>query len=526
MPRSSAPIGRSLSQTPHHLELQATSIELHHYRIVLSGTGFVTETIDGLDLYPGTPLTENTAVVSHPSAPPTLSVVPRAEGGVTAGWTAPAHDGGDSVESYLVEWDLGAGTFINSIVVTGSFTADVATDAQGVGVSVRVSATNEAGTGPSSTIATATAPSAPGSSVATDATVAARQVDLSWVAPANNGSTIDRYEIQHKLASQSWDTVTPSTVLHPTTSTSITGLTAGSEYQFRVLAVNGVGASSYSSVVTATPVGVPAAPSMNTPTVPSQAGQVDLSWVAPANNGSTIDRYEIAQTGLPELGHCHAFDGLASDNFNVNIHSLRAPSSSGLTNGTEPTFGCNSKSVGRQRSVGEQRRRSRAKRAKLTAPHLPPTTATITVEIQLRPPRAGTLSRFDGRPKRQRISDHPLRIPTRRRQRIRHRHLRRNIHHRHRHRPHQRQRTDTTSKTGLNAIGDFDGLASDNFNVNHRTHRAPHQFPQHPTAVGVTGGTVRVVTATPGRPGRSVDEPPTVRQRRLTCHWRQQRINH
>ena len=228
---------------------------LHHYRIVLSGTGFVTETIDGLDLYPGTPLTENTAVVSHPSAPPTLSVVPRAEGGVTAGWTAPAHDGGDSVESYLVEWDLGAGTFINSIVVTGSFTADVATDAQGVGVSVRVSATNEAGTGPASVIETATAPSVPAAPSMNPPTVPSQagQVDLSWVAPANNGSTIDRYEIQHKLASQSWDTVTPSTVLHPTTSTSITGLTAGSEYQFRVLAVNGVGASSYSSVVTATP---------------------------------------------------------------------------------------------------------------------------------------------------------------------------------------------------------------------------------------------------------------------------------
>ena len=219
----------------------------HHYRIVLSGTGFVTETIDGLDLYPGTPLTENTAVVSHPSAPPTLSVVPRAEGGVTAGWTAPAHDGGDSVESYLVEWDLGAGTFINSIVVTGSFTADVATDAQGVEVSVRVSATNEAGTGPASVIETATAPSVPAAPSISDATAGDGQVTLTWTEPANNGSVITSYE--YRIGSGT-AVSTGSTALTHT----VPGLTNGTQYAFQIRARNGVGASEWSSPATnATP---------------------------------------------------------------------------------------------------------------------------------------------------------------------------------------------------------------------------------------------------------------------------------
>ncbi len=219
----------------------------HHYRIVLSGTGFVTETIDGLDLYPGTPLTENTAVVSHPSAPPTLSVVPRAEGGVTAGWTAPAHDGGDSVESYLVEWDLGAGTFINSMVVTGSFTADVATDAQGVEVSVRVSATNEAGTGPASVIETATAPSVPAAPSIDDATAGDGQVTLTWTEPANNGSVITSYE--YRIGSGT-AVSTGSTALTHT----VPGLTNGTQYAFQIRARNDVGASEWSSPATnATP---------------------------------------------------------------------------------------------------------------------------------------------------------------------------------------------------------------------------------------------------------------------------------
>ncbi len=274
----------------------------HHYRIVLSGTGFVTETIDGLDLYPGTPLTENTAVVSHPSAPPTLSVVPRAEGGVTAGWTAPAHDGGDSVESYLVEWDLGAGTFINSIVVTGSFTADVATDAQGVPVSVRVSATNEAGTGPASVIETATAPSVPAAPSISDATAGDGQVTLTWTEPANNGSVITSYE--YRIGSGT-AVSTGSTALTHT----VPGLTNGTQYAFQIRARNDVGASEWSSPATnATPVGAPAAPSISDATAGD--GQVTLTWTEPANNGSVITSYEYrigsgtaVSTGSTALTH-------------------------------------------------------------------------------------------------------------------------------------------------------------------------------------------------------------------------------
>jgi titin len=300
----------------------------HHYRIVLSGTDFVTKTLDDLDLLPGTPLTPATTIVSHPSAPQTLSVVARAAGGVTATWTAPASDGGDAVDSYRVEWDLGVGTFGNATVITGSLTADITAVDQGDDVSVRVSATNEAGTGPSSAIATAIAPSAPDpvGSVTADATVAARQVDLSWVAPDANGSAINGYDIQYKLDTQGWeDAITTASSPPLTTSASITGLNAGSDYEFRVRAVNGVDAGDYSTGVSATPADIPAPPA-NFAVASFGDSEVALSWDAANANGSAITRYEY------RLDDGNGF-GTA-----ISAGTSTTATVTGLTNGTAYDF--------------------------------------------------------------------------------------------------------------------------------------------------------------------------------------------
>ncbi len=240
-------------------------------------------------------LTPAATIVSHPSAPQTLSVVARAAGGVTATWTAPASDGGDAVDSYRVEWDLGAGTFGNATVITGSLTADITAVDQGDDVSVRVSATNEAGTGPSSTIATATAPSAPDpvESVTADATVAARQVDLSWVTPDANGSAITGYDIQYKLDTQGWEDATTAGSSPPlTTSASITGLNAALTGEFRVRAVNRVDAGDYSTAVSATPADIPATPAnLTVESFGDSEGRPQLD--AANENGSAITALRI-----------------------------------------------------------------------------------------------------------------------------------------------------------------------------------------------------------------------------------------
>lgn len=78
-------------------------------------------------------------------------------------------------------------------------------------------------------------------------------VYLTWAAPANDGgSVITDYTIQFSSNSGStWTTFSraASVALNAT----VTGLTNGTSYQFRVAGVNGVGTGAYSATTTATP---------------------------------------------------------------------------------------------------------------------------------------------------------------------------------------------------------------------------------------------------------------------------------
>jgi hypothetical protein len=133
----------------------------------------------------------------------------------------------------------------------------------------------------------ATVPGAPSSVTATPQHQA---VTVSWVAPADGGSPILRYQVQQRSGSSGWlDAVE---VTAPGTSVLITGLTNGVEYGFRVRAVTAVGAGAWSTRVNATP----------TATAPTQVGPLQVtggnraalvSWSAPPDNGSAITAYRI-----------------------------------------------------------------------------------------------------------------------------------------------------------------------------------------------------------------------------------------
>jgi len=118
------------------------------------------------------------------------------------------------------------------------------------------------------------------------------QVALTWTAPAANGGTISDYTIQYSSNSGStWTTF--SDTVSATASVTVTGLTNGTAYVFRVAATNEAGLGAYSAAsATRTPVGAPGAPT-NLVGVAGNA-QVALSWSAPASNGgSAITDYVI-----------------------------------------------------------------------------------------------------------------------------------------------------------------------------------------------------------------------------------------
>ena len=205
-------------------------------------------------------------------------------------WTAPASNGGQSITDYEYEQG-GSGTWISTGSTATSYMVHNLTNGQPY--RFRVRAVNSVGAGAASAaspnITPATEPDAP---TGLSATVSDQEVDLIWTAPASNGgATILRYEYELDF-SGTW-TSTGGTA----TSYTVTGLTNGQSYTFRVRAVNRVGAGLASSSQSATPTSTVVAP--DTPTDLSATPgnrQVMLSWVQPSG-GAALTHYEYEQDG-------------------------------------------------------------------------------------------------------------------------------------------------------------------------------------------------------------------------------------
>lgn len=241
-------------------------------------------------------------VPDKPAAPETpLAALP--SDGVTAGeielsWTRP-DDGGSPITSYVVERLSGVGDW-EPLAETTQLSFSDARLASRTRYSYRVSAVNLVGTGPPSPAVAATAldpPNAPAgvsAAVAPAPGVAPGQVHLGWAAPASGADTeASSYRLEFRVGDGVWE-VLGTTSDHVFTATTTT---AGQEYQFRVVATNAAGDSEPSLSVTATAVGVPAAPpapdAEGAPAAQLATGEIRISWAPPDDGGSPITEYVI-----------------------------------------------------------------------------------------------------------------------------------------------------------------------------------------------------------------------------------------
>lgn len=120
-------------------------------------------------------------------------------------------------------------------------------------------------------------------------------VALAWYAPVNNGGEqITDYIIQYKSrASTVWTTFNDG--LNNNTGATITGLFGGTTYNFRIAAVNAIGMSSYTELITQTtaPKTAPDAPT-GLKIIDGYRTSFQISWNPPANNGgSTVKDYIV-----------------------------------------------------------------------------------------------------------------------------------------------------------------------------------------------------------------------------------------
>ena len=189
---------------------------------------------------------------------PTISGIVQVGQTLAASTTGIADTDGLTNAAYSYQWIANDGSSDSDIAdATASAYTLVAGDA-GKTIKVKVTFTDDGGneetlTSATTTEVTATVPGAPGSlSVSVNDT---GKLDVSWGAPeSNGGSSVTGYRVQWRETPDSWDT--PADVSETTvtgTSHTVTGLTDGVEYTFRVFAVNTVGDSSATDDESGTP---------------------------------------------------------------------------------------------------------------------------------------------------------------------------------------------------------------------------------------------------------------------------------
>jgi titin len=229
-----------------------------------------------------------------PAAPAAPSVV-KGDAKVTVTWVAPANNG-SAILSYTVTTYAGgtlvAGKTCSPNPATG-LTCDVTGLTNGTAYTFKVKATNEVGPGADSIASAAATPlGAPASAAAPTVTRGNAQVVVAWVAPANGGSAITGYTVAPYAAGTlvTGKACTPSPVTALTCT--VTGLTNGTEYTFKVKATNAIGSTESAASAAIIPAIAPTAPAA--PTVVKGNLSVQVTWVAPANGGSAITGYTVS----------------------------------------------------------------------------------------------------------------------------------------------------------------------------------------------------------------------------------------
>ena len=268
----------------------------------------------------------------YPTAP-TAPIGTVGQEEVSLEWLQPASNG-SAIIGYVVQYSLNAGSSWQSSAVdedTPPLTTRTVTNlSSSTPYIFRVAAQNVAGLGNYSTVSSIYIPyGPPGTPTSLAGTAGNTTVALTWTAPASDGgSALTDYNIQSSSDDGStWSTFADGT--STTASTTVTGLTNGTSYVFRVRAVNANGAGSYTAASSqVTPATVPGTPTSLAGTAGNTT--VALTWTAPASDGgSALTDYNIQSS---------SDDGSTWSTFADGTSTTTSTTVTGLTNGTSYIF--------------------------------------------------------------------------------------------------------------------------------------------------------------------------------------------
>jgi len=219
-----------------------------------------------------------TVAVTVPVAPSSLSASAQSSTQIFLTWA----DNSNNETGFQVLRATSSGGPFSSVYTSASNVTSYNDSglASGVTYYYRVSAFNGAGSSSytsASATTTATAPTAPSALNATG--VSTSQIDLTWSDNSNNETG---FRVQRATSlNGNYNTITTTSA--NATSYSVTGLSSGTTYYFRVSAVNAAGNSNSTSASATTLVAPPAAPSTLSATAISSS-QINLAWSDNSNN--------------------------------------------------------------------------------------------------------------------------------------------------------------------------------------------------------------------------------------------------
>jgi uncharacterized repeat protein (TIGR02543 family) len=262
--------------------------------------------------------------IAPPGTPGAPTAIP-GNGNATVTITAPSSGGTPS--SYTVTASPGGAT---CTVVAPGTSCTISPLTNGTAYTFTSTATNSAGSSTTGSNASAaiTPAGIPSTPLGVSGSGTGGSINLSWTTPdSDGGSAITDYVVEYRVTSSgTWSTF--SDAVSTATSATVTGLTAGNSYEFRVAAKNIIG-TSLASFESASISTLPNAPTIAT--VVAASGQVTVTWSAPAHLGSgslTGDEYEVTayDTNGNVAGTC------------IPTSGQRSCVVTGLTNGSSYTF--------------------------------------------------------------------------------------------------------------------------------------------------------------------------------------------
>lgn len=184
-----------------------------------------------------------------------MTAAPAGEANASA-WAAPQLDGGD-VPTFRVEASFNSGWF--APVASGLSVLNFTHSELVAGDCVnRVTAINNAGSGPALATHSGCASTVPGQVTGVVLTPGNGAIAASWTAPDDGTSAITDYKIEIRPDGGSFLVVNDG--VWTMTSATITGLTNGNAYDLRIAAINAIGAGPVSKIVSATLAGAATTP--------------------------------------------------------------------------------------------------------------------------------------------------------------------------------------------------------------------------------------------------------------------------